>query len=683
MFNGTFNEVDQFFELGTGAKGANTFAMLQAITSVQALFPHINPEDVIMLYITAARQKISLDTLIPLSLAEQFGFRQTNEEAIELTTPSMDAIRKKIRDEKEKVLLFQGSILYLPINGKSIPYISSKNEKLDSRITSKKEYAKLKITKEFRSKILNNFSEKYKTDIVSAEKPKINEVPSPTNRGNVSVDFTKSQEETLSDLLMLATFLEQGATKEIYQDISARNAMIIKYKAIHYALKERLYALPSSPIEASLSSNFLFGETAEERKKFFIDTCNILKQVCLKLNFIEEIQTHYLLEKKFAQKKVTYTSSTSKEDWIKERKELVEKLLKEDPYDIYEAMGYLSRKSNDSCYMLCMDGEKTPNSSAYFKGGTWRLRDHTSGDNGTILNAIAKFKFGSFHALSSRYKECVDILIDYSNGVGIVKSNHAGRVNNDSSSSIKKVRVEINIPASESEEAKIYLASRGIEYIPNEFRYYKCYQESNSPDRDEDVVFGVGFINEIGGIDIRRLTDKLDPAHKVRNVGGKALVVFPPTNPDPKINVISPFESQFDLLAAMQYPAIREFLEKTHVTIANGAGMHERVVKYMEENDIQNAAFFNQNDNASQTMLTKILLSTPIRNFSKIIYEPSEKGFDINDLLKNNANLEERIAGPYIKRLLCANSKQFIDNSEDIPYNANTQRETSRLRHLS
>lgn len=653
------NEVDQFFELATSPKGAITFTMLKSIAAVQALFPHVKPEEIISLYISAARQKIKLDTLIPLSLAERFGFKHSTEEDIDVSTPSIETIKLNIARSKEKEMFFNGAILYITLGGKSVPYVSTGNEKLDSKITPKKDYARLKITKEFRSRIFNSFTQKYNIDIISDSKNKITELPTSSVKGNCSIDFTTSVEQTIFEMLRFATFLEQGVTKTSFQNATNAEKLVIKSKAILFALKERLYAIPESPIDPNLTSNFMFGETAEERKTFFIDTCNALRQICLKLDFAKEIQTYYHLEKKEKETKFNQVSNTStKEDWIKNRKQIIDDLLKEDPLSIYEKFGYFARASN-GYYMLRMDGERTPNSSAWVdKNGIWKVTDHQSGATGNVLNVIAKYEFGDFNALGARYKECVDILFQH---FGVAESSNSKQYHlnkkpseqSPSTASVaKKMRILTNIPASEDNESKIYLSSRGIEYIPEDFRYINCLQESHDPQKPDVQVFGVGFINAVGGFDLRRLSDKGDPAYKVRNVGGKALVVFPPTDVETTYDFISLFESQLDYLAALQYPKIKELLEKSHIIISNSAGMYEKVVQYMEANDIYNVAFFNQNDNASQTMLNKILLSTPLRNFSKIVYKSNEKGQDINDLLKNSVNLEERLHGTFIIPLM-------------------------------
>lgn len=124
---------------------------------------------------------------------------------------------------------------------------------------------------------------------------------------------------------------------------------------------------------------------------------------------------------------------------------------------------------------------------------------------------------------------------------------------------------------------------------------------------------------------------------KTQSFGVKDITIIPGENADGKN--ISVFESKMDYAAA----AVKLDLSETTSIIANGVGNASKISDFIKETNPDDVTFFNQNDKAGEKFVENVVEKANIDKFDFIKYEEGEHKLDINDLVKNNVQLEDRL----------------------------------------
>jgi hypothetical protein len=106
---------------------------------------------------------------------------------------------------------------------------------------------------------------------------------------------------------------------------------------------------------------------------------------------------------------------------------------------------------------------------------------------------------------------------------------------------------------------------------------------------------------------------------------------------------IAVFESKMDYAAA--FSQNEEEFQKTTTIIANGTGNFFKVAQKLIDIKVKDKelTFYNQNDAAGSLFVEQIVENSHINRFNYIKYDESEKGQDVNDLIKNKREVASRI----------------------------------------
>lgn len=297
-----------------------------------------------------------------------------------------------------------------------------------------------------------------------------------------------------------------------------------------------------------------------------------------------------------------------------------------DPEPILKALNISYITVNPTSYKLNLRGERQASAFITFLNGKWQFKDFGSNDGGTIENIVMLTK-------KQNYKNALSYCLTYFN------LDH--KLNQENSyldfiqepmiqkSTIKSKVLYVREPYQNS-DAVTYLKERGILKIPPQFKLINGEYYKNN---EAKKVFGIGILNQSDGADIHFL--KQVGNLKTMNLGNKNISFFKNKNTD-KVAI---FESKMDYAAAYQHVD----LTSSNIIIANSTSNLHKVTALLKEYSFQVATFFQQNDQQGRNFARKIVQEANLLKFNYIQYQPDEECQDINDLLLNNQNIQDRI----------------------------------------
>lgn len=346
--------------------------------------------------------------------------------------------------------------------------------------------------------------------------------------------------------------------------------------------------------------------------------------------------------------------------------------------DFKERGGRITFKSHE---------ERTASSNMYVdKGGEWKYKNFATGANGTVENVV-------MDVLGSNYKEALNFAVDAAGTTNYVmerfdeikrenepkkpfeiKEEYKAKIEelkeanknfakeHDSNSRIVRIQ-EITKGDTQAIE---FLQNRGIKEIPEGF--YRITGEFTASNGKTYTNEGVGVLTgnmkdiDINNIDFEKTGADIHLFNKVefrdggtlktQSFGNKDITIINDKDDNSKLAI---FESKMDYAAAAsQHP---EKFEDTTSIIANGTGNYHKVADEIKENHSdKDITFYNQNDNAGEHFVDQIIEETGIKEYNYIEYGENEEKQDINDLVKNGVDLEDRLSSS-------------IDDNEHLQHN--------------
>lgn len=317
-----------------------------------------------------------------------------------------------------------------------------------------------------------------------------------------------------------------------------------------------------------------------------------------------------------------------------------------DPAKVLDALG-ITYKEKNGRYEFKVREESTASANMYIDPkGEWKYKDF-GGNNGTIENLVMDVKNISykealeFAVANSGVRNHVQEKLDYLNNRNHNYQKQQSAVNNNleikKQENIAKVEALITSKVTDTKEVKgykpavDYLASRGIHKIPPQFKMITG--EYTNKNEEIKKAFGVGIESIGGGADIHFI--KPIGQLKTMNFGAKNISHFKSQDATDKVAI---FESKMDYAAAYQK---RDFTG-VDIIIANSTANHLKVAEAIKNNEYKSFEFYNQNDKAGVEFVKNVVAEAAIETFEYIRYKKDEIGQDINDLLKNNIDIESR-----------------------------------------
>src|SRR5690606_3513685 len=169
---------------------------------------------------------------------------------------------------------------------------------------------------------------------------------------------------------------------------------------------------------------------------------------------------------------------------------------------------------------------------------------------------------------------------------------------------------------------------------------------------------------------LKPITLKNGNVLKTMSFGNKDITVI--NNKDIN-NKIAIFESKMDYAAA--YSQDIEKFENTTSIIANGTGNYFKIIQELEKLNAKEkeVLIYNQNDKAGDIFVAQILAQSKINKFDFIKYSPGEDGKDINDLIKDKVNIEDRFLKNNTLIDFISNSKHKDDLEKVLNENLNIE----------
>lgn len=317
--------------------------------------------------------------------------------------------------------------------------------------------------------------------------------------------------------------------------------------------------------------------------------------------------------------------------------------------------------------------EKHASSNLYIDKGTgeWKFKNFGTGSNGTIENAVMEitgmtykdalnYSIGALgipNYLEQRFTEIkkenepktpLVLKQEYLKKIKKLKKENLNFAKETSSNShvikIEEIKQDDN-------EVIAFLRKRGVEKVPDGF--YKITGQFNVKDKSYQNI-GIGVLTgetknshnlnlQTVGADIHLLKpiNKQDGSIlKTLNFGNKDITLL--NNKEDNQN-IAVFESKMDYAAA--FSQNKEEFQKTTTIIANGTGNFFKVAQKLIDIKVKDKelTFYNQNDAAGSLFVEQIAENSHINRFNYIKYDESEKGQDVNDLIKNKREVASRI----------------------------------------
>ncbi len=389
------------------------------------------------------------------------------------------------------------------------------------------------------------------------------------------------------------------------------------------------------------------------------------------VNKVDELQKP--IEETTSQTSQKFETNKISQQELNELKTMTkEHLLYADPANVLNALGidYKVEKGGSRYNFSIRAEDKHKSAFMYLgKGGTWQFKDFGSNQSGTIENVVMLATGGGMS-----YKDALNYCLE-ANGLknlvtealDINKSQHQIQLTQEHRDKLEALKnANLEKSAKSDVHSRVvsfreitpkdttvinFLEARGIDGIPKDM--YIIEGEASGVGKDGNAYtyknIGVGVLTgdmskpidlEKVGADIHFLNPKVKSdgsVMKTQSFGVKDITIIPGENADGKS--ISPFESKMDYAAA----AGQLDLSKTISVIANGVGNASKVAEFIKETNPDNVTFFNQNDKAGEKFVENVVEKANIDKFDFIKYEEGELKLDINDLVKNNVLLEDRL----------------------------------------
>ncbi|OCL90575.1 relaxase/mobilization nuclease domain-containing protein [Aliarcobacter thereius] len=333
------------------------------------------------------------------------------------------------------------------------------------------------------------------------------------------------------------------------------------------------------------------------------------------------------------------------------------------PKPVLDALG-ISYKEQYGRLTFKTHAEKTASSNMYLdKAGEWKYKNFATGSGGTVENVIMDltgmpYKEALNYAISSLgTKNYLDERFeDVKHENSMLKEEHLEKIKQlkeaninyqkELSSESKVVKIEEIY--STDKEVMDFLSKRGIENIADGFYKITGQYEVNGK---TFYNTGIGVLTNEHNIDsnleevgadihlLKPITLKNGNVLKTMSFGNKDITTINNKDTNTKIAI---FESKMDYAAA--YSQDIEKFENTTSIIANGTGNYFKIVQELEKINVLNkdVVFYNQNDKAGEIFITQIATKSNLEKFSFVKYQDNETGKDINDILKDNVNIEDR-----------------------------------------
>ena len=406
---------------------------------------------------------------------------------------------------------------------------------------------------------------------------------------------------------------------------------------------------------ANMNSFYVQVTRAKENLKIFTDDLETLKERAEQ----EQTKTSTL----------DYSSSTTNNQQIIKQEEIKEmaitqqqhyldtnefNLLKQktkdelkltDPSPVLDKLG-IEYKQSSTRYIFKVREERTASANMYLDArGEWKYKDF-GGKNGTIENLI-------MDVTNCSYKEALEFALKTLNVKDYVEERlQELKGNNYKKEEVKDLQIKKEENLQKVKEQNVtskilsikdidnykpaldYLRQRGITKIPPTFKIITGQYKNKAGELKKS--FGVGILTENGkGADIHFLK-KLGNL-KTMNFGEKGISFFKSKEESKKIAI---FESKMDYASAYQQI---DFTTDTNIIIANSTSNYNKVVEKLQEENLKDIQFFNQNDKAGLEFVKNIVEKAKLKSFSYIQYKGAENGQDINDLHLNNIFIKERV----------------------------------------
>lgn len=372
----------------------------------------------------------------------------------------------------------------------------------------------------------------------------------------------------------------------------------------------------------------------------------------------------------------------------------LDELRSTNPKPVLDALG-ITYKEQYGRLTFKAHAERTASSNMYLdKAGEWKYKNFSTGAGGTVENVImditgmqykealnyATTTLGTRNYLDERFED-----VKYENS--ILKEEHLEKIKKlkeaninyqkESSSESKVVKIEEIY--STDKEVMEFLSKRGIENIADGFYKITGQYEVNGK---TFYNIGIGVLTNEHNIDsnleevgadihlLKPITLKNGNVLKTMSFGNKDITVI--NNKDIN-NKIAIFESKMDYAAA--YSQDIEKFENTTSIIANGTGNYFKIIQELEKLNAKEkeVLIYNQNDKAGDIFVTQILAQSKINKFDFIKYSPGEDGKDINDLIKDKVNIEDRFLKNNTLIDFISNSKHKDDLEKVLNENLNIE----------
>ncbi len=363
-----------------------------------------------------------------------------------------------------------------------------------------------------------------------------------------------------------------------------------------------------------------------------------------------------------------------------------EMLLNTNPANVLSSLGidFKSTRGGSQYTFRLRAEDKTASAHMYLnRAGHWMFKDFGSNTNGSIENVVMEatgmnYKDALNYALDkSGLENLVDKALDFENSqkqIQLTEIHQAklealknANLEKTSNSNVNSKVLSAREITEKDTKVLEYLESRGIEGIPKGMFIIEGQVQGVGANGKEYSYtnIGVGVLTgdmskpidlEKVGADIHFLNPKTKAdgsIMKTQSFGVKDITIIPGENADGKN--ISVFESKMDYAAA----AVKLDLSETNVIIANGVGNANKIAEYLNSNDVEKVTFFNQNDAAGEKFVDNIVEKANLDKFDFIKYEQGEYKQDINDLVKNGVELEDRL-------VTNANIETFLNNADVI-----------------
>ncbi|QOG13027.1 MobF family relaxase [Arcobacter sp. FWKO B] len=493
-------------------------------------------------------------------------------------------------------------------------------------------------------------------DLISAEQIKSN-----YHTNDKDEKKFEEQRENIKNARVERAVIKQEAEKEKTKDEQQSqktrpgsyksNEIVLDYKTTNHALAQ---------LDNALKSN-----NTREAAKIFNSVKSNLDD-----NTFERYENK--IDKIAHQKQRSNYTKITKDEILELSKQTVQELRTEHPGAVLNALG-IDYKESSKRITFKMGRELTSANMYIAKDGDWKYHRFSSGASGSIETVVMEH-------LGTSYKEALNFAV---NAAGTkdhvaerfdeikresepkkpfeIKEEHqriieekkqANKELAKESDSNSKV-VSVKEITSDDKQAIEFLQNRGIKEVPENF--YRITGEFTASNGNTYKNEGVGVLTgnmkdvDLNNIDLDKVGADIHLFNRVelrdggtlktQSFGNKDITII--NDKDDNSNVAI-FESKMDYAAAAsQHP---EKFEDTTSIIANGTGNYHKVADELRENhENKDVTFYNQNDAPGELFVKQVAEEAELKEFNYISYEKDEEKQDINDLVKNDVDLEDRI----------------------------------------